>query len=634
MEDNFRDSDRRFRELVEFLPVIVFETSLQGNLTFVNDIVTSILGYNRDEMLGRPFFNFIAPEDVIRCIATSRNVMSGIFLGDNEFVLVRKNGTRISTFIQSAPNINSRGELIGLRGVVLDISKQKGIEAGLRESEQKYRTLINHIKLGVVRTTIGDDGRFLEFNKAMEEISGYSREELLSMKVISIYANPLDRKEFFQDIFHTEQTIYREVKLKRKDGSEIIASLILTPVKDNGGNILYLDGILEDITERKRAEQILKESENKFRILAEQSSNMIFINTGSRIIYVNNRCEEVLGYSKEEYYAPDFSFINIVAPESREMVISNFSKRKQGEDIGSYEYILMAKDGKKIPAIISMSAIRYENSRVYIGTVTDITERKKMEKAIIELYEKEKKERLELQEEARSRGLFTDVLAHELRTPLTPILVSTGMLKNYTGEQGNDIRQKLIDNIYFSTQTLARRLEELLDLARYSRGTFKLYIQPMAFDVFIRGVIARFKPSLDQRKQILVEEIPDILPEVQIDASRLEQVIINLLSNAGKFSRDEGVILCRVSIVDQEIQVDIRDNGIGIPLDSQERLFQPYHRVEQDRQLFPGLGLGLTVARQIVESHGGKIWLHSQPGKGSTFSFRIPLAGPPSPAMK
>jgi signal transduction histidine kinase len=120
-------------------------------------------------------------------------------------------------------------------------------------------------------------------------------------------------------------------------------------------------------------------------------------------------------------------------------------------------------------------------------------------------------------------------------------------------------------------------------------------------------------------------EIPGSLPAAAIDASRLEQVIINLLSNASKFSGDHGTVDVRVTADNQELQMDITDYGIGISPDLQDRLFQPYHRVEQDRQQFPGLGLGLAVAKQIVEAHGGKIWLDSQPGRGSTFSFRIPL---------
>jgi signal transduction histidine kinase len=221
--------------------------------------------------------------------------------------------------------------------------------------------------------------------------------------------------------------------------------------------------------------------------------------------------------------------------------------------------------------------------------------------------------------------MFIDVLAHELRTPLTPILVSSEMLNDLTDFQPDNIHKKLSRNIYSSTQILAARLEELLDLARYSRGTFKLNLQPVDLKTFIQSTISHYKPSLEIRKQKLIEEMPEILTDVEIDSSRLEQVIVNLLSNASKFSSEQGTILVRVLLDGQEFQVDVKDYGIGIPPDSQRRLFEAYHRVEQDRQQFPGLGLGLAVSRQIIEAHGGRIWLVSKHGEGSTFSFRIPL---------
>jgi PAS domain S-box-containing protein len=751
LQNNLQESERRFRDLVELLPVIVFETDTECRVTFVNDVGADLLGYSKEEVLGRPFSHFVAPEDVNRILSTARNVMSGKFLGDNEFVIIKKDGTRISTFIQSAPNKNSRGELIGLRGIIADIGKQKNIEQGLRQSEQKYRALINNIKLGIVRTTPGDDGIFLEFNKTLEEMSGYSREELFAMKVVDLYANPAKRQEYQESIIRTGETIYAEGKLKKKDGREILINGTLTPVRDAQGNILYLDGILEDITERKRAEESVWESERRFRELADLLPVIAFeSNLKGELVYVNNYAFSLFGHAKEEFLGrPIYSF---VAPEDRERSISNARKVLTGEFLGNNEYIAVKKDGRRFAVLIQTVPIKnsrgeltgirgiladihnqkeieaelreseafstglfmnspnpilvtnpddsirnvnsafealtgfssrelvglkfpfpwwppekhgqygekdayngidgtFERERYYrkkngeifwafikirrvedkgqlkyfITNWVDITERKEMEERIVDLYRKEKAERQELQEEAKARGLFIDVLAHELRTPLTPILASTGMLKDFTGGQINPIQKKLTDNIYNSTQTLAKRLEELLDLARYSRGTFNLNIQPTDLSQFIEGVLARFKPSLQHKCQTLLEELPESLPEAELDASRLEQVIINLLSNACKFSPEKDTVLFRVSLENRAFQVDVQDNGIGIPYDSQESLFQPYHRVEQDRQQFPGLGLGLAVSKQIVEAHGGKIWLVSQPGRGSTFSFRIPL---------
>jgi len=242
-----------------------------------------------------------------------------------------------------------------------------------------------------------------------------------------------------------------------------------------------------------------------------------------------------------------------------------------------------------------------------------------------ELYHKEKKQRQELEAEAKARGMFIDILAHELRTPLTPVLSSTGILRDLLDNDKDAIKKKLINNIHTSADTLARRLEELLDVARYSRGVFKLNLQPYNLNSFIEDVITRFSPMLDARKQVLVRDIQVDLPEAEIDASRLEQVLMNLVSNASKFSSEKGEIVFSVHVDRDMLSIFVKDEGIGITSEEQSKLFEPYHRVEQDRQKFPGLGLGLAVCKQIVEAHGGRIWVKSLRGEGSTFFFEIPL---------
>jgi len=171
---------------------------------------------------------------------------------------------------------------------------------------------------------------------------------------------------------------------------------------------------------------------------------------------------------------------------------------------------------------------------------------------------------------------------------------------------------------------LARRLEELLDMARYARGVFQLNLQPIELKPFFEQVVERFKPTL-KSAHILNSIIAESLPTAYIDASRIEQVVINLLSNAVKFSPGGGVVTFKVETRDGKLSVEVKDQGIGISVEAQKRLFQPYYRVEQDQNQFQGLGLGLAVSKQIVEAHKGKISVTSQIGQGSIFSFQIPL---------
>jgi signal transduction histidine kinase len=255
----------------------------------------------------------------------------------------------------------------------------------------------------------------------------------------------------------------------------------------------------------------------------------------------------------------------------------------------------------------------------------EISQRKQMEDRLVELYEEEKKQREELNKEAKARGLFIDVLAHELRTPLTPILASTGMLNDMIKTSPDVIQKKLCSNISSSVQKLAARLEELLDLAAYSRGTFKLNPIPVDMNQYIQEVTTRFQPVLAQKSQQISINHPEVSTVVEIDPSRLEQVLTNLLSNASKFGPQNSLIELKMEITEEGLKIEVTDHGIGISEEDQARLFQPYHRVEQDRQKFPGIGLGLAVCKQIVEAHHGKIWVTSQPEKGSTFIILLPM---------
>jgi len=241
------------------------------------------------------------------------------------------------------------------------------------------------------------------------------------------------------------------------------------------------------------------------------------------------------------------------------------------------------------------------------------------------LYEREKQVSVELEEEVNARAQFINVLAHELRTPLTPLFVSIEMLHDLQQQDHNSVQFKLINNARISTESLRARLEELLDLARYTRGNFKLNLQPINTSEFFELIALRYKPALESRQQQLISQIPSALPQLTVDPVCLEHVVLNLLSNASKYSPDNTMINYAVSLNDSCILVQVKDQGIGIESKEQPSLFMPYHRAEQDRQSYPGIGLSLAVAKQIVEAHGGTIWVESERGKGCTFMFTLPI---------
>jgi signal transduction histidine kinase len=219
---------------------------------------------------------------------------------------------------------------------------------------------------------------------------------------------------------------------------------------------------------------------------------------------------------------------------------------------------------------------------------------------------------------------FIDTLSHELKTPLTSIIAAAGLLAEELQSTANESQKKLIQTLIHNSNTLENRLAELLDIVKTGSGKLQLHFEPVDMKSLVLGTCMQISPLLHNKKQKINTEIPDSLPIIQGDGPRLEQVLLNLMNNATKFTPEGGCITVRVRKDDSGLVIEIRDTGIGIAKDQQDKLFKPYSRLHSDRQSHPGLGLGLALAKQVVELHGGKIWVDSDAGKGSTFAFSLP----------
>jgi PAS domain S-box-containing protein len=486
----------------------------------------------------------------------------------------------------------------------------------------------------VYQLKVNQDGSlsFPYISEGVRKILGYSPEEVkrdpgLFLKSL-MAGNPNSIDRMAQTIRQAVDTLSLEVKTTLKNGETRWIRNTANPDRLDNGDIIW-HGVMIDVTTQKNAQEALRQSEQHYRELFDHTADAIFVLDVTlegcfKLASCNAITREIIGQppaSSLGGYLEEY-----LAPELAAAFIGNYRRCLDAGVTISYEETLNTPTGQR-HFYTTLAPLKNEAGRIFriIGVSHDITERKKLEEQLQALYEKEKKEIAELQAETRARGMFIDVIAHELRTPVTPILASAGLLQEVLYGKPDNIEKRLAENIYDSTLTLARRLEELLDLARYSRGIFKLQTVRVNFAKFLESVIAHFKPELDARGQHLMVDLPGDSRLVEIDPSRLEQTIVNLLANASKFSPEGGIVKLNAAIFESGLRVDVQDFGIGIPLEAQKRLFEPYHRVEQDRQQFHGLGLGLAISKQIVEAHGGRIWLESQPGQGSTFSFQIPL---------
>ncbi|ADJ26299.1 PAS/PAC sensor signal transduction histidine kinase [Dehalogenimonas lykanthroporepellens BL-DC-9] len=368
----------------------------------------------------------------------------------------------------------------------------------------------------------------------------------------------------------------------------------------------------------------IRESEEKFRMLFHNANDAIFlweIHDGfpSVLLEANQVAARRLGYTMDEMprlRTSDFSLAS--EEESRANVASLLQSRH-----GTFESVHKRKDGTTFPVEISSHVFELGEKKVILSIARDISLRKKSEQELTALYHREKDLRLALETEISKRIDFTRSLVHELKTPLTPMIASGEVLLDIL-EGENELR--LAGNIYRGAINLERRINDLLDFARGEMGVLKVTRQPLDISPILLDLAAEVSPQFDRKQQSLELCLPDRLPAVSADEDRLRQILLNLLTNAGKFTPRGGQIIIGAKVDGNMLQLSVADNGRGIGQAEQASIFVPYYRVEDDIDPNDGMGIGLTLCKMLVTLHGGEIWFESEKGQGSTFYFTLPLA--------
>ncbi len=380
-EEALRQSEFRFCSIFESTHEAIGTSGPDGRIVTANPAMARMLGLDDpEELIGRKAIDLYAdPEDRREFFQTLKT--QG-YVENFEITLIKQNGRREPLHILGNATLHSdaAGNVERIDFIFSDITERKRAERALRESEEKFRTITENINVGIYRNTPGPEGRFLEANPAIVAMFGYdSREEFIEVPVSELYHDPDRRQMFNGKMLRAGFVQNEEILLKRKDGSPFWGAVTAVAIKDENGAVKYYDGVIEDISEGKRARQALVESEEKFRTLADQSPNMIFINKGGRVVYANPQCEKIMGYTREEFCSPEFNFLSIISPECQHIVKESFAEHTQGMDVPPYEYTLITKKGDRVSAILASKIIEYEGEQAILGTVTDISARKQAE---------------------------------------------------------------------------------------------------------------------------------------------------------------------------------------------------------------------------------------------------------------
>ena len=647
--NQLKESEERYRALIELgnrigVAVVMLQDTNKGEAiqTFVSEKWLEITGYARDELLGMSFFKLLNPVYLDIALARHRRKINGEVISQSfELSIFRKNGEEIPIEVTSGYSIYS-GERANV-AYIIDITERKEAERTLIESEKKYKDLYDNAPVAYLSVNI--NGFITHSNKAAQDWLGYFTGELKGMYIFDIYAEEsrpkvkliLKRLKQMKSI-NNEELVYLS-----KDKQKVYGLLSVSPVVDSYGQIVASRSVIRDITERRKAEEALRMSHEYLNSLTNSMGDAVFsIKMPERVIEWVNDSIRITGYEPEECIGRTTEFLY---PYKKEFL--GFGEKLKtaiasGKEILHTEIFLKRKSGELFPAEVTATTFKESGKVTRITSIVrDITERKRTEKQLekyskhLETLVKERTTQLSLANQQLERTLqhqrdmidqrsdFTKALVHELKTPLTAIVSSSEILSSQLKDK---LELKLAKNIHKGACNLDKRINELLDLAKGEVGKLEIRCKSLNTLKLIHEIVEDMTPEATMKDQSIIIDVHSSLPNVWADRERISQVLMNLISNALKFNSDKGKVIIRAKTEGTSILFEIQDEGKGITEKEQERLFQPYYRVESDRQQLSGLGLGLALSKRIVELHQGQICLKSQEGKGSTFSFTIPLA--------
>ncbi|AKB85468.1 ATP-binding protein [Methanococcoides methylutens] len=387
---------------------------------------------------------------------------------------------------------------------------------------------------------------------------------------------------------------------------------------DNSRQPTRFQGIIVDITEKKLAEEALKKTELRFKTLFDHSNDAVSLYDLTGYIYeVNDKLCEWLGYTRDTLLKK-----NILDTFSPECVAVFHKKMTDFFHTGGciFEMVHLRKDGSEIPVEMSAHFIEYNGNVAILSISRDITARKKIEKALLEA-----KSNAEASNKLKSEFLAN--MSHELRTPLNSIIGFSDILLYNDEGLFNDKQIRYISNISKSGRHLLSLINNILDLSKIEAGKAELHYETFIFLDMLDEVLSIVSP-LAKHKDLFLDTIVESDNFcINADKLKLKQVIFNLVSNAIKFTPDDGSVIIRVKRNTNSLVIKVEDTGIGIPRSEQDNLFHPFTQVDSaSNRKFEGTGLGLSLVKKLVDMHGGNVWVESEHGVGSTFGFSVPLS--------
>jgi PAS domain S-box-containing protein len=598
------DNEQKFRALAEAGIIGILFSNQNGRILEMNPYLLELLGLSQEDVSRGLTWQELTPAQwrVLDAEGAAHMKARG-FAPPYQKEFFHKDGSTVPVLIGAA--IVGTDKRMGV-GYVLDMSERVKAETALRESEENFRAMFELSSIGKAQAD-GETRRFLRVNQAMCDITGYSEAELLTMTVDDLN-HPDDREADlarYQNLKSGKANGYAsEKRYLRKDGSVIWVNAVGNLIRDEHGKPLRTLAVVQDITARKQAEETIR---YQARLLDAVDQSVVATDMQGRIVFWNRFAQELFGWSSEEVLGKR---VNDVTPAvfSKGQAEDIMEKLSRGETWRG-EFFVRCKDGSVFPAFVTDSPIyNSDNEQIgIVGVAFDMSERKRLEQS--------------LRDADKRKDEFLATLAHELRNPLAPMRSSLDLMKRSRDKR---LQQESVDIIERQLEHVVRLVDDLLDVSRITRGNIRMQKET----VFLSDVIALAcegsKVWLEEKQHRLILDLPEEAVRLSADKTRLVQVLLNLLSNAAKYTEAGGEILVAAEVLGDNVIIRVKDTGKGIPEIMLPHLFELFTRLERDAQQ-EGLGIGLHLVRQIVALHGGSVEARSAGlGQGSEFVIQLP----------
>jgi len=624
--ETLRKSEEHYSSLVRSLTDAVFKLSGKV-ITWCNDRVEEIYGYKTDELIGKET-TLLFPEGVnnskfIEEVAGAIN-KQGYFRGTHR--VKRKDGSLVD--VEYTISQIEDTEPIELISVARNITERKRIEEALRQSEEKFRNVLDNSQDMIYSLNL-QTGRYEYVSPSSARILGYTPEEAIQQSLEETRAtiHPEDLQRLDNNIIELiaskgaadSRVRYR---VKHKELGYRWMSDSRSVIYDEGNIPVAIVGSLRDINEIKLAEEALRQREQAYLILLESTHDSILVVDAEtlKIVYGNRRASLMFGFDPVLHDGVGVNLLDFIHPEDREIAIKGFMEDLyQRERRQRYDVRTKTKDGREIWVSALATRIEFQGRVAVLLSLKDVTATKQAE-------EKLKQTMAELVRSNTELERFAYVASHDLQEPLRMVASYTQLLaRRYKGKLDSDA-DEFIGYAVDGATRMQQLISALLDYSRVS--TRSKPFGPTSCEESLNQAIANLQASIKEKDAVITH---DQLPTVMADATQMVQLFQNLVGNAIKFhSEKKPEVHVRAERNSTEWIFSVRDNGIGIDPQNFDRIFVIFQRLH-GRGEYPGTGIGLAICKKIVERHKGRIWVESQPGKGATFYFTIPITGEEKP---